>query len=110
MSALSQVLLAGVALALGLALGIPLGWRATPAGHASPRLSAALLKRAAGLLPAADRPRYTEDWRGELAALTTRRGRARFTSQMLWGMPRLAFTLRRPLRAPVPEKTKRGRT
>jgi hypothetical protein len=100
---LSLVLLAGVV--SGLVLGITLGWRAAPRIHAFPRLSVALLERATGLLPAAARPRYTEDWRGELAALATRRGRARFARQMLWGMPRLALTLRRPLRARAGEKS-----
>jgi (p)ppGpp synthase/HD superfamily hydrolase len=55
-----------------------------------------LLTIAAVLLPAAARARWVEEWIGELHALPDRRARARFTRQVVAGMPRLAVELRRP--------------
>jgi hypothetical protein len=57
-------------------------------------LSQSALTAAALLLPASARARWLEEWLGELHTLSVR-GRARFTAQLLCGMPRLALTLRR---------------
>ncbi|HSV68384.1 MAG TPA: hypothetical protein VLJ59_21160 [Mycobacteriales bacterium] len=66
------------------------------AASAEPGMSLAVLRWARWLLPAADRTRWVAEWRGELATLGTRRGRACFARQALCGMPRLSRTLRRP--------------
>lgn len=63
---------------------------ATTAFTITPRLLAVL----ALLLPGMHRARWQEEWHAELAVLPTRRTRARFTSRVLLGTPRL--TLRRP--------------
>ncbi|MGH4012117.1 MAG: HD domain-containing protein [Pseudonocardiaceae bacterium] len=57
------------------------------------------------LLPSATRARWLEEWTGELSVLPTRRARARFVVQMLYGIPRLAVTLRRPLTRDAPRLT-----
>jgi hypothetical protein len=64
------------------------------------RVSRRTLRTAAVLLPAPVRARWLEEWLGELHTLS-RRGRARFTAQLLRGIPRLAITLRRT----VPRET-----
>jgi len=53
------------------------------------------LSVAAALLPHLARARWLEEWNGELAVLPTRRARARFATQLVCGMPRLALALRR---------------
>ena len=60
-----------------------------------PVLSRRLLAITAVLLPATGRERWLDEWTGELSTLPTLRCRARFTIQMLIGMPRLAAALRR---------------
>jgi hypothetical protein len=70
------------------------GAAAAGAPASEPRTSLAVLRCGACLLPAAVRSRWVEEWRGELATLQTRRGRARFARQALRGMPRMAVTLR----------------
>jgi hypothetical protein len=50
------------------------------------------------LLPSADRPRYLDEWLGELGVLPGRHARARFTLRLILSMPALACTLRRPAR------------
>jgi len=57
-----------------------------------------LLAVLALLLPSRQRARWQEEWSAELAALTTRRARTRFTLHVLLGAPRLSMTLRRPFR------------
>lgn len=57
------------------------------------------------LLPSETRARWLEEWTGELSILPTRRARARFTLQMLCGMPRHAMTLRRPTTRDTPRLT-----
>jgi HD domain-containing protein len=47
------------------------------------------------LLPPAARLRYLEEWAAELRATAGRRGRRRFAWQLVAGLPRLAFMLRR---------------
>ncbi|MFI6503274.1 HD domain-containing protein [Nonomuraea typhae] len=57
------------------------------------------------LLPAADRPRWCEEWAAELRVLPGRRARLRFAVLLLAGMPRMALTLRgglTPARRPGP--------
>ena len=48
------------------------------------------------LLPAAVRPRWREEWLGELSVLPARRERITFAVQTLLGIARLAVTLYRP--------------
>jgi len=50
------------------------------------------------LLPSRQRARWQEEWTADLATLTTRRARTRFTLHVLFGAPRLSTTLRRPFR------------
>jgi (p)ppGpp synthase/HD superfamily hydrolase len=52
------------------------------------------LEVAALLLPNRARARWLEEWAGELAVLSTRRRRMTFVAQIVYGMPRLAITLR----------------
>jgi (p)ppGpp synthase/HD superfamily hydrolase len=47
------------------------------------------------MLPAAARIRYLEEWAAELRAPADRRGRRRFAGQLILGLPRLSFMLRR---------------
>ncbi|GAA4954875.1 hypothetical protein HD597_001459 [Nonomuraea thailandensis] len=49
----------------------------------------------ASMLPAAARPRWLEEWLGELLTLPGGRARLRFALWLLAGMPRMALTLRR---------------
>ena len=63
----------------------------------TPSASNSLLALSTVLLPAHERPRWLEDWRGELGALETRRARFRFVRELLRGMPRMAWTLRYPV-------------
>ncbi len=62
-------------------------------------LSRRLLAGAAMLLPAHARDRWLEEWAGEISYIPSKHGRARFTVQMLAGMPRLAAALWWPIRA-----------
>jgi hypothetical protein len=62
----------------------------------APVASISLLTLGVVLLPTHQRPRWLEDWRGELGALETRWARVRFVRQLLGGMPRMAWTLRYP--------------
>jgi (p)ppGpp synthase/HD superfamily hydrolase len=55
-----------------------------------------LLVAAAGLLPAATRARWCQEWLGELHTLPARRDRARFAIHTTLGIPRLAITVRLP--------------
>ncbi|MEU4546421.1 HD domain-containing protein [Nonomuraea dietziae] len=48
-------------------------------------------------LPAGARARWVAEWLGELHALPGGRARARFVVHLLWGMPRMAVAVRRPL-------------
>ncbi len=66
-------------------------------GGRDPGLSRRLLASAVFLLPAHARDRWLEEWTGEIGAVPSRRGRARFTIQMLAGMPRLAAALWWPI-------------
>ena len=68
-------------------------------GKRDPRLSRHLLAGAVMLLPAHTRDRWLEEWASEISYVSSRRGRARFTVQMLAGMPRLAAALWWPIRA-----------
>lgn len=54
-----------------------------------------ILSSTAALLPSAARGRWLEEWSGELHALQSRRQRVQFTLQLMYGLPRLAVTLRR---------------
>jgi hypothetical protein len=65
-------------------------------GGTEPKASLGVLRAGARILPQAVRARWVEEWRGELAALESRRGRIRFVRQMLWGIPRMALVLRWP--------------
>ena len=47
------------------------------------------------MLPAAARIRYMEEWAAELQEPADRRGRRRFACQLILGLPRLSFMLRR---------------
>ena len=59
------------------------------------RLSLRALSLAGALLPAAERDRWVEEWRGELHALRSRKARARFIASLLFpGGRKLALTLR----------------
>jgi hypothetical protein len=60
----------------------------------TPALSRRVLAITSVLLPRAGRDRWLREWVGELSTLATRRRRARFTIEMLTGMPRLAAVLR----------------
>ena len=57
-------------------------------------ISHRVLAITAVLLPKSGRHRWLSEWTAELAVLPTRRRRARFTIEMLVGMPRLAAVLR----------------
>jgi GTP pyrophosphokinase len=59
-------------------------------------VSGRLLVAVAALLPAATRTRWCEEWLGELHTLPARRDRAGFAMHTALGIPRLAFTVRRP--------------
>jgi len=48
------------------------------------------------LLPVATRIRWCEEWLGELHTLPARRDRASFAMHAVLGIPRLAFTVRKP--------------
>src|SRR6201999_1598748 len=75
----------------------PTGNRGNTGVPAGPgRLSSwALHAPAALLLPAEERARWTQEWKGELRALESRRARARFISSLLLaGGRHLAVTLR----------------
>jgi GTP pyrophosphokinase len=68
-------------------------------GRRGPGLSRRLLAGAAMLLPAHARDRWLEEWVGEISYISSKRERAKFTAQMLAGMPRLAAALWWPIRA-----------
>jgi hypothetical protein len=53
------------------------------------------LRLGSALMPAAARLRYLEEWAAELRAATDRQARRRFAWQLLAGLPRLSFMLRR---------------
>jgi GTP pyrophosphokinase len=55
-----------------------------------------LLITMAALLPVATRTRWCEEWLGELHTLPARRDRASFAMHTVLGIPRLAFTVRKP--------------
>jgi GTP pyrophosphokinase len=59
-------------------------------------VSGRLLIAMAALLPAATRTRWCEEWLGELHTLPARRDRASFAMHTALGIPRLAFTVRKP--------------
>ncbi|MFI6325316.1 HD domain-containing protein [Nonomuraea sp. NPDC050556] len=54
-----------------------------------------LISAGAVILPAEARARWLREWLGELHALPAGRARLWFAAQLLWGMPRMAATLRR---------------
>ncbi|MFA1549744.1 HD domain-containing protein [Actinomadura chokoriensis] len=60
-----------------------------PTGHRALALGALLL-------PPAVRPRYLDEWLGELGVLPSRRARLHFTLRLILGMPALSLALRRP--------------
>jgi (p)ppGpp synthase/HD superfamily hydrolase len=62
--------------------------------------SGRLLIAMAALLPAATRTRWCEEWLGELHTLPARRDRAGFAMHTALGIPRLAFTVRKPAPGP----------
>ncbi|MCK2217372.1 HD domain-containing protein [Actinomadura sp. ATCC 31491] len=64
------------------------------AAHLPGRMSFAVLRTGAVLLPRRARGRWLEEWLGELHALPGRRARARFALGLLAGMPRMAAALR----------------
>jgi hypothetical protein len=68
--------------------------QSTLAPARAPVLSSRVLAITSVLLPRAGRDRWLGEWIGELTSLPTRRRRARFTIEMLTGMPRLAAVLR----------------
>jgi hypothetical protein len=68
--------------------------QSTPEPACIPVLSRRVLAITSVLLPRAGRDRWLSEWTGELTTLPTRRRRARFTIEMLIGMPRLAAVLR----------------
>jgi hypothetical protein len=68
--------------------------RSTLASARAPVLSRRVLAITSVLLPRTGRDRWLGEWTGELSMLPTRRSRARFTIEMLTGMPRLAAVLR----------------
>ena len=74
----------------------PKGASTRTGAQRAPAASITLLTLGMVLLPAHQRPRWLEDWRGELGALETRWARVRFVRQLLGGMPRMAWTLRYP--------------
>jgi HD domain len=76
--------------------------QSTSASDRAPVLSRRVLAITAVLLPRAGRGRWLSEWTGELTTLPTRRRRARFTIQMLAGMPRLAAVLRYQVTSPIP--------
>jgi (p)ppGpp synthase/HD superfamily hydrolase len=98
----TQQLLAPLAQALGMtAISQELEHLAQAVLHPEPaeaKFSARLVTAATGLLPATARPRWRQEWAAELSTLPTWRIRARFAIQILRGVPRLAVTLRRPIR------------
>jgi guanosine-3',5'-bis(diphosphate) 3'-pyrophosphohydrolase len=55
-----------------------------------------LLVAMTALLPAASRTRWCEEWLGELHTLPARRHRASFAIHTVLGIPRLAYTVRKP--------------
>ncbi len=55
-----------------------------------------MLVIASVLLPSGTQTRWITEWAGELATITTSRGRLWFAATLLLAMPRLARTLRRP--------------
>jgi hypothetical protein len=65
-------------------------------------LAVRVLKVAVSSLPPTARTRWLDDWYGELSTLP-RSQRARFAWQMLRGMPRMAWVLRRPTVQASPE-------
>ncbi|TDE28954.1 zinc ribbon domain-containing protein [Actinomadura sp. 6K520] len=71
---------------------------ARPPGAVTRRLLAA----GCTLLPAGDRARYSEEWLSLLTELPTRRARAAHVRSILYGTPRQAWTLRRPLKHTPP--------
>jgi GTP pyrophosphokinase len=70
------------------------------AGSASGRLLTAMT----ALLPGPAQTRWREEWVGELHTFSTRRARARFAVHTMFGVPRLAVTLRRPPPAGRPDR------
>jgi hypothetical protein len=79
----------------------PKGASTRTGARRAPAASISLLTLGLVLLPAHQRPRWQEDWRGELGALETRWARFRFVRQLLRGMPRIAWTLRYPAPSPA---------
>ena len=63
-------------------------------------VSGRLLIAMTALLPAATRIRWCEEWLGELHTLPARRDRASFAMHTMLGIPRLAFTVRKPAPGP----------
>ena len=59
-------------------------------------VSGRLLIAMTALLPAATRTRWCEEWLGELHTLPARRDRVSFAVHTMLGIPRLAFTVRKP--------------
>jgi (p)ppGpp synthase/HD superfamily hydrolase len=59
-------------------------------------VSGRLLIAMTALLPVASRTRWCEEWLGELHTLPAPRDRASFAMHTMLGIPRLAFTVRRP--------------
>jgi hypothetical protein len=76
--------------------------RSEPEPACVPVLSRRVLAITAVLLPRVGRDRWLSEWTGELTTLPTRYRRARFTIQMLAGMPRLAAVLRHQVTSPIP--------
>jgi hypothetical protein len=74
----------------------PKGASTRTGAQRAPAASISLLILGVVLLPTHQRPRWLEDWRGELGTLETRWARFRFVRQLLGGMPRMAWTLRYP--------------
>ncbi|MET8157554.1 HD domain-containing protein [Sphaerisporangium sp. NPDC005289] len=72
------------------------------------RMAFGAISLGAALLPASARARWLAEWRGELHALPGGRARARFTAQLLAGMPRMALALRRTTPVPVRRLLERG--
>ena len=69
----------------------------TLGGEAGGEITATLcvLRLVSVILPALARVRYLEEWAAELRAPASRRGCRRFARQLILGLPRLSFMLRR---------------
>ena len=66
----------------------------------APQVSRWVVGPAGLLLPASCRDSWAASWSSNLAAMRTRKGRARYCWNLILGLPKLTFELRRSPRAP----------